>query len=60
MELNREPLFDFHFINLLLILNNKTMDNTSPIITSLCWVSRGFAKNVVEEYNPTKEELEEY
>lgn len=52
--------FDFHFINLLLILNNKTMDNTSPIITSLCWVSRGFAKNVVEEYNPTKEELEEY
>jgi hypothetical protein len=30
------------------------------IITSLCWVSRGFAKNVVEDYNPTKKEVEEY
>jgi hypothetical protein len=30
------------------------------IITSLCWVSRGFAKNIVEDYNPTKAEIEEY
>lgn len=36
------------------------MEASSAMITSLCWVSRGHARNVVEEYNPTKEELAEY
>ncbi len=32
----------------------------STIITSLCWVSRGYASQVVEEYEPSKEELKAY
>jgi hypothetical protein len=32
----------------------------SAIITSLCWVSRGYAKAVLEEYEPSKKELETY
>ena len=32
----------------------------STIITSLCWVSRGFANQVVEEYEPNPEELREF
>jgi hypothetical protein len=30
------------------------------IITSLCWVQRGYANTVMKEYEPTKEELEQY
>lgn len=30
------------------------------IVTSLCWISRGYAKNVVEDYKPTKKEIEAY
>jgi len=32
----------------------------STIITSLCWVSRGYAKTVVEEYEPNPEEVRTY
>lgn len=32
----------------------------SAIITSLCWVSRGFAKAVVDEYEPTAKELKAF
>jgi hypothetical protein len=32
----------------------------TTIITSLCWVSRGFAKQIVEEYEPNPEELRAY
>lgn len=32
----------------------------STIITSLCWVSRGFAKQHVEEYEPNPEDLRAY
>ncbi len=32
----------------------------SAIITSLCWVSRGYANAVMEEYEPTKEELKTF
>ena len=32
----------------------------STIITSLCWVSRGFAKQLVEEYEPNPEDLKAY
>jgi len=28
----------------------------SAIITSLCWVSRGYAKAIVDEYEPTDKE----
>jgi len=29
----------------------------SAMITSLCWVSRGYAKAVIDEYEPSKKEL---
>jgi len=32
----------------------------STIITSLCWVSRGYAKQIVEEYEPNPEDLKQY
>jgi hypothetical protein len=32
----------------------------AAIITALCWVSRGYATAMVEEYEPTKEEVEQY
>ena len=32
----------------------------STIITSLCWVSRGFAKQVVEEYEPNPEDMKAF
>lgn len=36
------------------------MASDSAIITSLCWVSRGYANQVVEEYEPNPEELKMY
>ena len=30
---------------------------SQAIITSLCWVSRGYAKATLEEYEPSKENL---
>jgi hypothetical protein len=32
----------------------------STIITALCWISRGFASQVVEDYEPNPEELKTY
>jgi hypothetical protein len=32
----------------------------STIITSLCWVSRGFAKQIVEDYQPNPEDMHIY
>ena len=32
------------------------MDAEGTMITSLCWVSRGFAKPLLEEANPDKDE----
>jgi hypothetical protein len=32
----------------------------SSIITSLCWVSRGYANPVTTDYIPTKKEVEAY
>ncbi len=32
----------------------------STIITALCWVSRGFAKQVIDEYEPNPEDLKMY
>lgn len=36
------------------------MASETAIITSLCWVSRGYASAIVEEYEPTKQEIEQY
>lgn len=36
------------------------MASESTIITSLCWVSRGYAKTIVEEYEPNAEDLKVY
>lgn len=33
------------------------MAEQTTIITSLCWVSRGFANQVVKEYEPNPEEI---
>jgi hypothetical protein len=32
----------------------------ATIITSLCWISRGFASLQVEEYEPNAEEIRTY
>ncbi len=32
----------------------------SSIITSLCWVQRGYAKAVIDDYEPTKKEIEAF
>ena len=32
----------------------------SAIITSLCWISRGYAKAVIDEYEPTDQEQKIY
>ena len=36
------------------------MASDSTIITSLIWVSRGYAKQVIEEYEPDQEDLKVY
>lgn len=36
------------------------MASDSTIITSICWVSRGFAKQVLDDYEPNPEELRAY
>lgn len=38
-----------------ILINNKYYLKMAEgtMITSLCWVSKGYAKNIVEEYNPT-------
>lgn len=36
------------------------MASDSTIITSICWVSRGFAKQVLDDYEPKAEELRAY
>ena len=32
----------------------------STIITSLCWISRGYAKQTVQEYEPNENEKQAY
>lgn len=32
----------------------------STIVTSLCWISRGYASQTVKEYEPSKADLEAY
>lgn len=32
----------------------------STIITSLCWVSRGYAQQVVDEYEPNPDDVKVY
>ena len=34
--------------------------NSSSIISSLCWVQRGYAKAQLEEYEPTEAELKKH
>ena len=36
------------------------MASEATIITALCWVSRGYAKTNVEEYEPNENELKMY
>jgi hypothetical protein len=33
---------------------------SSAIISSLCWVRRGYAKALLEEYEPTEEEMSKH
>ena len=33
---------------------------TNAIISSLCWVNRGYAKAMLEEYEPTEQELKKH
>ena len=36
------------------------MASEATIITSLCWVSRGYASQNIEEYEPNPEDLKAY
>lgn len=32
----------------------------NSIVSAICWVKRGYAKAVLQEYEPTQEELQSY
>ena len=36
------------------------MQQNSTIVSALCWVSRGYAKPTLQEYQPTEEELKQH